>query len=106
MAGRGVKGLFAVTRTRGSAWDPARPLEGQQLWKERAAFMDGLAAEGFVLLAGPLEGTSDALLVIRAQDEAEIASRLLADPWSSSDHLRTKQVAAWTLRLGSVGPTA
>ncbi len=97
------KRLFAVTRTRGSAWDASRPLEGQRLWKEHAEFMDALAAEGFVLLAGPLEGTSEALLVIQAEDEAEIGSRLATDPWSASDHLRTKQAVPWTLRLGSLG---
>ena len=92
-----------MTRTRGSTWDPSQPLEGQRLWKEHAAFMDALDAEGFVALGGPLEGTADALLIIRARDEAEIAARLSADPWSPSDHLRTKQVAPWTLRLGSLG---
>jgi uncharacterized protein YciI len=63
--------------------------------------MDALEAEGFVVLGGPLEGTCDALIVIQARDEAEIASRLAADPCSASDHLRTRQIAPWTLRLGS-----
>ena len=94
--------LFAVTRSRGSAWDASASLEGQRLWKEHAEFMDALFDAGFVLLAGPLEGTNDALIVVRARDEAEIVSRLAADPWTASDHLRTKQVARWTLRLGTL----
>lgn len=98
-----MKRLFAVIRTRGPGWDASRSLEEQQEWPEHAAFMDGLEAEGFVLLAGPLEGTSDALLVVRAQDEGEIHSRLAADPWSRSGLLRTTQTARWTLRLGSLG---
>ena len=94
--------LFAVFRARGPAWDASRPLEEQLRWREHADFMDGLEAEGFVVLGGPLEGASEALLIIRARDEAEIQNRLAADPWSGSDQLRTTRIHPWTLRLGSL----
>jgi hypothetical protein len=64
--------------------------------------MNALEADGFVVIGGPLEGTADVLLVIRANTENEIRSRLAQDPWSTQDLLRVSRVAPWTLRLGSL----
>ena len=64
--------------------------------------MNSLAKEGFVILGGPLEGTSDVLLVIRATSPDEARSRLAEDPWAAKDLLRITRVAPWTLRLGSL----
>lgn len=97
-----MKPLFAVSRAWGSAWDHSRPLEGQPEWPAHATFMNGLKAEGFVVLGGPLEGTSEVLLIVRAENEAEVRSRLAADPWSANDLLRVTRTAPWTLRLGSL----
>ena len=98
--------LFAVTRSHGPEWNSTQPLEGQKGWVEHADFMDALVAEGFVVLGGPLEGASGALLIIRAQDVEEIHGRLAEDPWSHQDLLRTASVTPWTLRLGSLGSAA
>ena len=97
-----MKGLFAVIRSRGPRWDPSRPLERQPDWRGHAVFMNGLKAEWFVVLGSPLEGTPEVLLIIRAEDEAEIRARLAADPWSASDLLRVDRAVPWTLRLGSL----
>ena len=51
--------LFAVTRSFGPGWNPSLPLEQQQDWRVHADFMNALKAEGFVLLGGPLLGTSE-----------------------------------------------
>jgi len=67
-----------------------------------ADFMNALVKEGFVLLGGPLESTSDVLLVIRADSPEEIENRLAADPWSEMALLRTTRMMPWTLRLGSL----
>ncbi len=75
---------FLVRLARGPAWDSSVPRRAQAQWDEHAAFMDGLAAEGFVALGGPVgdgEG-DDALLVVVAADEAAIRSRLADDPWA------------------------
>ena len=61
---------------------------------------DSLERDGFVVLGGPLEGTADALLVIRVGTEDEIVSRLAADPWTRKDVLRISRIARWHLRLG------
>lgn len=96
---------FVVMLSHGPAWDVARPLEGQQAWTDHAAFMDGLVEDGFVVLGGPLEGASGALLIVRATRQADVEPRLAADPWAQLDLLRTISVTPWTLRLGGLkGP--
>jgi uncharacterized protein YciI len=94
--------VFAVLRSRGPAFDDSRPLEEQTLWAEHAAFMDALFEERFAALVGPLEGTRDALLILRASSAAEVAERLARDPWTASGHLVTRQISPWQLRLGSL----
>lgn len=95
--------LFAVTRSRGPAWNQSLLLEQKDDWPAHAAFMNALHAEGFVLCGGPLEGTSDVLLIVRANDANEIHARLSIDCWTSKDLLPIKQIAAWTIRLRSLG---
>jgi hypothetical protein len=94
--------LFAVIRTRGPAWQHARPLEEQREWKAHAAFMNGLQDSGFVALGGPLEGTDEVLLIVRAASADEIVGRLAEDPWVPLDLLRVRSIMPWTLRLGSL----
>ena len=93
---------FVVIRSRGSAWDDSRQMEDQVDWSAHAAFMDALAAERFILLAGPLEGTRDVLLVVQAQDCSEIVDRLAADPWTKNRLLIDKACRPWRIRLGSL----
>jgi len=64
--------------------------------------MDTLYDEGFALLVGPLEGTEEALIIVRAESAEEIENRLAEDPWTKLDLLRTTRVSPWTLRLGSI----
>jgi hypothetical protein len=66
--------------------------------------MNELVAKGFMLLGGPLVGTRDVLLIVRAADEQEVETRLSADCWSVKDLLRTRQINPWWLRLGSLDP--
>jgi len=95
--------IFAVIRTRGPRWNDSQPMEGQEDWRPHADFMNALEAEGFMLLAGPLVGTRDVLLIVRAEDEQEVKKRLAADCWTVKDLLRTRQISPWWLRLGSLG---
>lgn len=97
-----MRRLFIVIRTRGPAWQGSQPLEGQPDWAGHASFMNALAGEGFVVVGGPLEGTPDVVLVVRAESADEIRARLAADPWAITDQLRVTRVAPWTVRLGSL----
>jgi len=97
-----VTGLFAVIRSRGPAWRDELPMEDQGEWAAHAAFMNGLVKAGFVVIGGPLEGTADILLAVRAASPADITERLAADPWSGMDLLRLGRIAPWTLRMGAL----
>ena len=94
--------VFVVLRSRGPAWDESRPLEEQVDWPAHATFMDDLFERRFVALVGPLEGTRDALLIIRASSASEIAERLASDPWTANGLLVTTRISPWQLRLGSL----
>jgi uncharacterized protein YciI len=93
-----VATFHVLQRRSGPKWDPSRPLEGQSDWPAHAAFMDRLADEGFIVLGGPLPDEHRVVLVIEAESEAELRSRLAEDPWAES-HLRTDTVERWTIRL-------
>ena len=95
---------FAVRRARGPAWNPAVSLREQALWSEHAAFMNGLAAEGFVILGGPLGAGEDVLLIVRAVSEEALRARLAADPWSTAGLLVIARVEPWTILLGKPDP--
>jgi len=77
-------------------------MEGQAGWASHAAFMDALEKEEFVILGGPLEGTPDVLLVVKAGSAGEVRARLEGDPWTAMDLLRIAEVKPWILRLGSL----
>jgi uncharacterized protein YciI len=77
-------------------------MEGQSQWAAHAAFMDALYEQGFAALVGPLEGTRDALLVLRAPSAPEVVERLASDPWTINGLLVTKQISPWQLRLGTL----
>ena len=96
--------VFAVINTRGPNWDDDKPMEEQDDWGAHADFMNGLVAEGFVLLGGPLMGTRDVLLIVRAEDKAEIDARLAEDVWVVKGLLSRRQIDPWWLRLGTLGP--
>lgn len=95
---------FAVRRVRGPAWNAAVPMRAQAGWTEHAAFMNALAAEGFVVLGGPLGSREEVLLVIDAATEEAIRTRLALDPWSKMRILEIGRIEPWTILVGSTGP--
>jgi hypothetical protein len=98
-----MKKLFVVTRTRGKAWDPAKPMRSQEQWSEHATFMDDLASDRFIVLGGPLGDGSHTLLVVDAADESEIRLTLARDPWSKLAILELHSIQPWTVLL-QAGP--
>lgn len=93
---------FVVLRSRGPAWDDSKPLEAQAGWTAHASFMDALFEQRFAALVGPLEGTRDALLILRASTASEVVERLASDPWTINGLLVTKQISPWQIRLGAL----
>jgi uncharacterized protein len=90
---------FVVTRVPGPAWDAARGMREQERWDDHAAFMDGLAEEGFVVLGGPLGDGSRFMHVVAAAGVDEVEARFAADPWPG-DMLRLASIEPWEIVLG------
>jgi uncharacterized protein YciI len=72
--------------------------------------MNALAGEGFVLFAGPLAGTESGrlrvLLVVQAESEDEIRTRLADDPWARTDRLVVASIEPWNLIVGALNVKA
>ena len=88
----------------GPGWTAGKGIAEQPGVGDHAAFMNALAAEGFVVLGGPLGGSEQGeprvLLVVQAESEAEVNARLGEDPWVSSGQLRIVSVEPWKLLVG------
>ena len=96
--------LFAVTRMRGQAWDASKALESQQEWSEHATFMNRLAADGFVVLGGPLGESDDVLLIVDARSADDIRATLAHDPWIQSQLIDIKSIQGWKILLDHSEP--
>jgi hypothetical protein len=93
--------VFALTMSHGPGWDPRRGIRDQQAWDEHASFMDGLVDDGFVILGGPLGDGEQALLMVEAEDEQEVAARMGEDPWIPLGLLRIGALKRWSIWLDS-----
>jgi uncharacterized protein len=95
-----MRKLFLVSEEHGGPWDWSKGLREQEGWDEHAAFMDALAEDGFVVLAGPLD-EKDVLLVVDAGSEEALRERFAADPWIENGMLTITSVRPWTVLLES-----
>jgi uncharacterized protein YciI len=91
---------YVVLREPGPAWEAGRGMREQERWADHAAFMDGLAEEGWIVLGGPLGDGSKFMHVVDAAGADEVEARFAADPWVPMELLRTTQVEPWEILLG------
>jgi uncharacterized protein len=102
--------LFAVNREAGPAWMDGTGAFTQPGVNDHAAFMNGLAEEGFILEAGPLAGTESGrirvLLIAAANNETEIVQRLADDPWQLTDRITTTTIELWAPIVGTLSKPA
>ena len=96
--------LFAVIREAGPAWGSGGIFD-QPTVEEHATFMDTLSDDGFILFGGPLAGSEDGrvrvLLIVDAEDEAAIHSRLAEDPWAVTGQIRVASIEPWKILAGA-----
>jgi uncharacterized protein YciI len=90
---------YVVRVRRGGPWDWSRDMHEQAGWDEHARHTDNLVAEGFVLLAGPLEGDREVLWIVEAESEDEIRKRMAEDPWAPNGMLSPTSIERWTVVL-------
>jgi uncharacterized protein len=82
---------------RGGPWDFSKGMREQAGWDDHAAYMDAIFAEGFLLLAGPLEGGRHVLWVVEADSEKTIRNRMAEDPWSPNGMLTPTRIERWDI---------
>ena len=92
-------GYYVVTRAPGPRWDRSRGMREQERWGDHAAFMDGLADDGFIVLGGPLGNGTRFLHVVAAAGEQEIEARFADDPWTPMELLRFISIEPWEILL-------
>jgi uncharacterized protein YciI len=83
--------FYVVMREQGPGWDAARGMREQNLWPEHVDYVNAIAEERFLLMAGPHgEGNPyRAMLVVSAASPEEAAARLEKDPWTTGGVLET-----------------
>ena len=64
------------------------------------AFTSRLADEGRLLAAGPYVGTHDALIVVRAEDEAGALALLEEDPFQQAGYINDRIPREWNPVIG------
>jgi uncharacterized protein YciI len=92
-------GFYVIRVERGGPWDWSRDMREQAGWDDHAGFMDGLVEEGFILLAGPLEGDRETLWIVEAESKEQIRERMAQDPWAANGMLRPVRIESWTVVL-------
>jgi hypothetical protein len=95
------RALYVVRLARGDPWDWSRGMREQEGWDEHARFMDGLVADGFIVLGGPLEGDRETLHVVNATAEDEVRARFAEDSWAQNGMLRVSSIERWTILLSA-----
>ena len=82
---------------RGGPWDWSKGMREQAGWDDHAVYMDGIFDEGWLLLAGPIEGDKETLWVVDAESEDEVRKRMKEDPWSVSGMLTPTRIERWNI---------
>jgi hypothetical protein len=90
--------FLVIRRQSGPAFVPGQPLESQSGWEEHARFMDGLVADGFIVLGGPVAADGKVAFAVEAASEDDVHATFARDNWTGS-HLLTESVEPWTVRL-------
>ena len=88
---------FIVISTAGPNRDLSRGTREQPMWDQHAAFIDELVENGFIRLGGPLIDEGGAVLVVGAEDEADVRERLKGDPWYRHGILHLSSIKRWQI---------
>jgi uncharacterized protein YciI len=98
-------GYFVVTRDAGPGWVEGKGAFEQPGVNDHAAFMNQLAQDRLVLIAGPLAGSEAGrirvLLIAEAQSEGEVYDGLASDPWGRAQRLVTSRIETWVPIVGT-----
>src|SRR5579884_3378999 len=91
-----VRKTFVVLSAAGAHRDLTKQTREQPYWDEHARFIDGIT-EGFILMGGPFEDEGGAMLIVRAQSEAEVRKKLGGDPWYTHGVIQLQSIHRWDI---------
>jgi len=89
--------LFVITAIAGPHRDLAKGTREQPYWDEHAQFIDGLVADGFIMLGGPLVDLGGSMLIVRAEDVDEVKLTMKDDPWYVHGILKLDSIRRWEI---------
>ncbi len=94
---------FVVVNEQGPSWVDSRPMREQVLWSEHAAWVNSQMYAGVVILGGPIGNGRPhrAMLIVIAESESELRTRLGEDPWIHAGVLRTGSVEPWKILVSN-----
>ena len=93
---------FATVLERGAQWDASRPMRQQEQWEEHLTFLDRLSDDGLLAGGGPLgEREERFLLIVAAENQDAIETRLADDPWTRLGVWRIASIERWEVLLGA-----
>jgi uncharacterized protein YciI len=65
-------------------------MQEQPAWGEHAAFMNGLAEAGFIVLGGTLGDGQRVLHIVEADSANAVRQLFAADPWDATEQPRAR----------------
>lgn len=90
-----TKRTFVVTSRAGARRDLSKGAREQPYGDEHGVFIDALVADGFVVMGGPLVDEGGAMMVVRAEEDDEVRTKLAGDPWYEHDVLQLESIKRW-----------
>src|SRR5882762_8657294 len=92
-----MRNAFVMISSAGPNRDLSKGTREQPFLDEHAAFIDRLAAEGFILMGGPLVDEGGSLLIFNAEDENEVRQKMKNDPWLERGILKLEHTKRWQI---------
>lgn len=86
-----------ITAAAGPHRDLAKGTREQPYWDEHAQFIDGLVAQGFIMMGGPLVDLGGSMLIVRAEDVDEVNEKMKHDPWYTQGILKLDSIKRWEI---------
>jgi uncharacterized protein YciI len=94
-----MRTYYAAVLRPGRLWNPDKPVREQPFWDGHAQYMDALFEKGAIILGGPFADRTGSLVIVAADNVAQVREMFRRDPWTEQDVLVVADVKEWTIFL-------